>query len=136
MAEYESGSVTESSDEEEEQLFVPRKKVSKVQETIYDEDCREYVDDIVSGEDLGGDEFPVCFIFRVDSRLAADELVTAIKDESFDKKLAVIIRHFVDEISLQMHCASIQVQSWVNQSDKERLFAYFDAIGEWESKLV
>ena len=106
MAEYKSGSVTESSDEEEEQLFIPRKKVSKVQETIYDEDCRESVEDIVSG-----DEFPMCFIFRVDSRLAADELVTAIKDESFDKKLVVIIRHFVDEISLQMHCASIQVQS-------------------------
>ena len=29
MAEYESGSVTESSDEEEEKLFVPRKKVRK-----------------------------------------------------------------------------------------------------------
>ena len=101
MAEDESGSVTESSDEEEEQLFVPRKKVSKVQETIYDEDCREYVDDIVSGEDLGGDEFPVCFIFRVDSRLAADELVTAIKDGSFDQKLAVVIRHFVDEMSME-----------------------------------
>ena len=42
MAEYESGSVRES--------------------------CRESVDDIVSGEDLGGDEFPMCFIFRVDSR--------------------------------------------------------------------
>ena len=40
MAEYDSGSVTESSDEEEEQLFVPRKKVSKVQETIYNKDCR------------------------------------------------------------------------------------------------
>ena len=130
MAEYESGSVTESSDEEEEQLFVPRKKVSKVQETIYDEDCREFVDDIVSGEDLGGDEFPVCFIFHVDSRLAADELVTAIKDGSFDQKLAVVIRHFVDEIGLQKHCPSIEVQSCVNQSDKERLFAYFDAIGK------
>lgn len=130
MAEYESGSVTESSDEEEEQLFVPRKKVSKVQETIYDEDCREYVDDIVSGEDLGGDEFPVCFIFRVDSRLAADELVTAIKDGSFDQKLAVVIRHFVDEIGLQKHCPSIEVRSCVNQSDKERLFAYFDAVGK------
>ena len=47
MAKYKSGSVTESSDEEEEQLFVARKKVSKVQETIYDEDCRESVDDIV-----------------------------------------------------------------------------------------
>ena len=47
------------------------------------QDCRESVDDIVSGEDLGGDEFPVCFIFRVDSRLAADELVTAIKDGKF-----------------------------------------------------
>ena len=82
MAEYESGSVTESSDEEEEQLFVPRKKVLKVQETIYGEDCKEFVDDIVSGEDLGGDEFPVCFILRVVSRLAADELVTAIKDGS------------------------------------------------------
>ena len=35
MAEYESGSVRES--------------------------CRESVDDIVSGEDLGGDEFSVCF---------------------------------------------------------------------------
>ena len=111
MAEYKSGSVTESSDEEEEQLFIPHKKVLKVQETIYDKDCRESVDDIVSGEDLGGDEFPMCFIFHVDSRLAADELVTAIKDESFDQKLAVIIRHFVDEISLQMHCASIRVQS-------------------------
>ena len=130
MAEDESGSVTESSDEEEEQLFVPRKKVSKVQETIYYEDCREFVDDIVSGEDLGGDEFPVCFIFRVDSRLAADELVTAIKDGSFDQKLAVVIRHFVDEMSLQKHCPSIEVQSCVNQSDKERLFAYFDAIGK------
>ena len=86
MAEYKSGSVTESSDEEEEQLLVPRKKVSKVQETIYDEDCRESVDDIVSGEDLGGDEFPVCFIFLVDSRLAADELVTAIKDGKFWSK--------------------------------------------------
>ena len=60
MAEYESGYVTES--------------------------CRESVDDIVSGEDLGGDEFSVCFIFRVDSGLAANELVTAIKDGSFDKK--------------------------------------------------
>ena len=130
LAEYESGSVTESSDEEEEQLFVPRKKVSKVQETIYDEDCREYVDDIVSGEDLGGDEFPVCFIFRVYSRLAADELVTAIKDGSFDQKLAVVIRHFVDEIGLQKHCPSIEIQSCVNKSDKERLFAYFDAIGK------
>ena len=87
MAEYESGSVTESSDEEEEQLFVPCKKVLKVQETIYDEDCRESVDDIVSGENLGGDEFSVSFIFRVDSGLAADELVTAIKDGSFDKNL-------------------------------------------------
>ena len=48
MAEYESVSVMESSDEEEEQLFVPHKKVSKVQETIYDEDCREFVDDIVT----------------------------------------------------------------------------------------
>ena len=129
MAEDESGFVTESSDEEEEQLFVARKKVSKVQETIYYEDCREFVDDIVSGEDLGGDEFPVCFIFRVDSRLAADELVTAIKDGSFDQKRAVVIRHFVDEMSLQKHCPSIEVQSCVNQSDKERLFAYFDAIG-------
>ena len=82
MAEYKSGSVTESSDEEEEQLFVPHKKVSKVQETIYDEDCRESVDDIVSGEDLGGDKVPVCYTFRVDSRLAADELVTAIKDQN------------------------------------------------------
>ena len=78
---------------------------------LYTTKIVESVDDIVSGEDLGGDEFPMCFIFRVDSRLAADELVTAIKDESFDKKLAVIIRRFVDEISLQMHCASIQVQS-------------------------
>ena len=60
MAEYESGSVTES--------------------------CRESVDDIVSGEDLGSDEFSVSFIFRVDSGLAANELVTAIKDGSFDKK--------------------------------------------------
>ena len=60
MAEYGSGSVTES--------------------------CRESVDDIVSGEDLGSDEFSVCFIFRVDSGLAANELVTAIKDGSFDKK--------------------------------------------------
>ena len=51
MAQYESGSVTESSDEEEGQLFVPRKKVSKVQETIYNKDCREFVDDIVSGEE-------------------------------------------------------------------------------------
>ena len=102
----------------------------KVQETIYNEDCKEFEDDIVSGEDLGGDEFPVCFIFRVDSRLAADELVTAIKDGSFDQKLAVVIRHFVDEMSLQKHCPSIEVQSSVNQSDKERLFAYFDAIGK------
>ena len=85
MAEYESGSVMESS--EEEKLFVPFKKVSKVQESIYDEDCRELVDAIVSGEDLGGDEFPMCFIFRVDSRLAADELVTAIKNGSFIKNL-------------------------------------------------
>ena len=103
---------------------------SKVQETIYDEGCREFVDDIVSGEDLGGDEFPMCFIFRVDSRLAADELVTAIKDGSFDQKLAVVIRHFVDEIGLQKHCPSIEIQSCVNKSDKERLFAYFDAIGK------
>ena len=59
MAEYESGSVTES--------------------------CRESVDDIVSGEDLGGDEFSVCFIF------AANELVTAIKDGSFDKKKNLLL---------------------------------------------
>ena len=65
MAEYESGSVTES--------------------------CRESVDDIVSGEDLGGDEFSVCFIFRVDSGLAANELVTAIKDGSFDKKNLLLL---------------------------------------------
>ena len=83
MAEYESGSVTES--------------------------CRESVDDIVSGEDLGGDEFSVCFIFRVDSGLAANELVTAIKDGSFDKKkLAVVIRHLVDQIGLQKHCPGIE----------------------------
>ena len=130
MAEYETGSVMESSDEEKEQLFVPRKKVSKVQETIYNEDCREFVDDNVSGEDLGGDEFSVCFIFCVDSRLAADELVTTTKDGSFDQKLAVVIRHFVEEISLQKHCPSIEVQSCVNQGDQERLFAYFDAIGK------
>ena len=78
----------------------------------------------------------VCFIFRVDSRLAADELVTAIKDGSFDQKLAVVIRHFVDEIGLQKHCPSIEVLSCVNQSDKERLLAYFDANGKQESKLV
>ena len=136
MAEYESGSVTESSDEEEGQLFVPRKKVSKVQETIYNKDCREFVDDIVSGEELGSDEFSVCFIFCVDSRLAAGELVTATKDGSFGQKLAVVIRHFVDEIGLQRHCPSIEFQSCVNQSDQERLFAYFDAIGKWECKLV
>ena len=84
MAEYESGSVTES--------------------------CRESVDDIVSGEDLGGDEFSVCFIFRVDSGLAANELVTAIKDGSFDKKkkLVVVIRHVVDQIGLQKHCPGIE----------------------------
>ena len=83
MAEYESGSVRES--------------------------CRESVDDIVSGEDLGGDEFSVCFIFRVDSGLAANELVTAIKDGSFDKKkLAVVIRHLVDQIGLQKHCPGIE----------------------------
>ena len=84
MAEYESGSVTES--------------------------CRESVDDIVSGEDLGGDEFSVRFIFRVDSGLAANELVTAIKDGSFDKKkkLAVVIRHLVDQIGLQKHCPGIE----------------------------
>ena len=109
MAEYESGSVTESSDEGEEQLFFPRKKVLKVQETIYDEDCREFVDDIASGEDLGGDEFSVCFILRVDSRFAVDELVTAIRDGSFDQRFAVVIRHFVDEIGLQNHCPSIEV---------------------------
>ena len=136
MAEYESGSVTESSDEEEGQLFVPRKKVSKVQETIYNKDCREFVDDIVSGEELGSDEFSVCFIFCVDFRLAAGELVTATKDGSFHQKLAVVIRHFVDEIGLQRHCPSIECQSCVNQSDQERLFAYFDAIGKWECKLV
>ena len=65
MAEYESGSVTES--------------------------CRESVDDIVSGEDLGVHEFSVCFIFRVDSGLAANELVTAIKDGSFDKKKNLLL---------------------------------------------
>ena len=58
----------------------------------------------------------VCFIFRVDSRLAADELVTAIKDESFDQKLAVVIRHFVDEIGLQKHCLSIEF-SHVSESE-------------------
>ena len=121
MAQYESGSVMESSDEEEGQLFVPRKKVSKVQETIYNKDCREFVDDIVSGEELGSDEFSVCFIFCVDSRLAEGELVTAIKDGSFDQKLAVVIRHFVDEIGLQKHCPSIEVQSCVNQSDRDYL---------------
>ena len=84
MAEYESSSVTESSDDGEEQLFFPRKKVLKVQETIYDEDCREFVDDIVSEEDLGGDEFSVFFILRVDSRLAAE-------DGSFDQRFAVVI---------------------------------------------
>ena len=136
MAEYESGSVTESSAEEEGQLFVPRKKVSKVQETIYNKDCKEFVNDIVSGEELGSDKFSVCFIFCVDSRLAAGELVSATKDGSFDQKLAVIIRHFVDEIGLQRHCPSIEFQSCVNQSDQERLFAYFDAIGKWECKLV
>ena len=36
MTEYKSSSVMESLDEEEEQLFVSRKKLSKVQETIYD----------------------------------------------------------------------------------------------------
>ena len=74
------------------------------------------MDDIVSGEDLGGDEFSMCFIFRVDSRLAADELVTAIKDGSFDQKLAVVIRHFVDEIGLQKHCLSIEF-SHVSESE-------------------
>ena len=49
------------------------------------------MDDIVSGEDLGGDEFSVCFIFRVDSGLAANELVTAIKDGSFDKKKNLLL---------------------------------------------
>ena len=78
----------------------------------------------------------MCFIFCVDSRLAADELVTATKDGSFNQKLAVVIRHFVDEIGLQRHCPSIEFQSCVNQSDQERLFAYFDAIGKWECKLV
>ena len=86
------------------------------------------MDNIVSGEDLGGDEFSVSFIFCVDSRLAADELVTATKDGSFDQKLAVVIPHFVDQIGLQKRCLSIEVQSCVNQSDQERLFAYFDAI--------
>ena len=53
--------------------------------------------------------FPCVFIFRVDSGLAANELVTAIKDGSFDKKkLAVVIRHLVDQIGLQKHCPGIE----------------------------
>ena len=94
------------------------------------------MDNIVSGEELGSDEFSVCFIFCVDSRLAAGELVTATKDGSFDQKLAVVIQHFVDEIGPQRYCPSIEFQLCVNQSDQERLFAYFDAIGKWESKPV
>ena len=111
MAEYELGSVTESSDEEEEQLFVLARKFWKYRKLYTTKIVRSLW---TTSSDLGGDEFPVCFIFRVDSRLAADELVTAIKDGSFDQKLAVVIRHFVDEMSLQKHCPSIELQSCVN----------------------
>lgn len=75
--------------------------------------------------------FP-CFIFRAHSRLAADELVTAIKDTSFDQKLAVI-PHFVDEIGLKkIDCAVL------SKTDRKFTMEHFKRykLGQYVRKIV
>ena len=48
-------------------------------------------------------QFSMCFIFCVDSRLAADELVTATKDGSFNQKLVLLF----DILQMKSVCKGI-----------------------------